>query len=379
MQGQIDYTFIDEEQALHNLVTVIKSLTADDYIAIDTEFIRVRTYYPVFALLQLKCRDRIYIVDPKALCIKQLLEAINNTKAYILMFSCDEDLEILYQASADFNLEKCLPERIYDVQLLCAFESTYYKPGLFKLINEVLNIDTAGDCSLTNWELRPLSDSQLCYAACDVAYLYELFTILKERVGARKFAWFESEMAHVISDNTQKIEPDMLYRAIAGAGALSKDSLLRLQYLCKKRYEIAIEHNIALNQLITSKALCTIAQSLPRNNKDLLKAGVKYGCLKEHGAVILKLVDEAMSLKTKADLIPPFDSFMHNGAHKVYIKRLKDYLKTVAVKEGIAGELLYSKRYIQDFFLPRNDGQAMLESSWRALCCKKLDGFKFKS
>ncbi|MCU6218047.1 hypothetical protein KWI05_23415, partial [Enterobacter bugandensis] len=86
MQGQIDYTFIDEEQALHNLVTVIKSLTADDYIAIDTEFIRVRTYYPVFALLQLKCRDRIYIVDPKALCIKQLLEAINNTKAYILMF-----------------------------------------------------------------------------------------------------------------------------------------------------------------------------------------------------------------------------------------------------------------------------------------------------
>ena len=363
---EISYIKVDEKTKLDLLIDSIRSLTDEDFISLDTEFVRINTLFPILGLLQLRFKNETYLVDPVALNIKDLVRTLTETKAAVLIFSGDEDLEILVKIARDNGFASLLPQKVYDLQLLAAFDNFLYGKGLNAYVKELVGADLEKDCTRTDWLYRPLSENQLIYAALDVEYLEEMYKLLYKRIDEKRFSYFLAEMELKKADADIVYNPQTAYRQIKGAGLLKNDALTRLQYLCQKRLEFALKHDIALNHVITTGALCDVAKNSPLTLQGLASCGVKWGAIRQHGAMIIEWIKESLTLPERSDLLLPINYFAHKRELKDAFKRLKRYLEKCAHDAGIAPELLAAKKYVYDYFLKKYLNEVpYLEFSWR--------------
>ena len=363
---EISYIKVDEKTKLDLLIDSIRSLTDEDFISLDTEFVRINTLFPILGLLQLRFKNETYLVDPVALNIKDLVRTLTETKAAVLIFSGDEDLEILVKIARDNGFASLLPQKVYDLQLLAAFDDFLYGKGLNAYVKELVGAELEKDCTRTDWLYRPLSENQLIYAALDVEYLEEMYKLLYKRIDEKRFSYFLAEMELKKADADIVYNPQTAYRQIKGAGLLKNDALTRLQYLCQKRLEFALKHDIALNHVITTGALCDVAKNSPLTLQGLASCGVKWGAIRQHGAMIIEWVKESLTLPERSDLLLPINYFAHKRELKDAFKRLKRYLEKCAHDAGIAPELLAAKKYVYDYFLKKYLNEVpYLEFSWR--------------
>ena len=363
---EISYIKVDEKTKLDLLIDSIRSLTDEDFISLDTEFVRINTLFPILGLLQLRFKNETYLVDPVALNIKDLVRTLTETKAAVLIFSGDEDLEILVKIARDNGFASLLPQKVYDLQLLAAFDDFLYGKGLNAYVKELVGAELEKDCTRTDWLYRPLSENQLIYAALDVEYLEEMYKLLYKRIDEKRFSYFLAEMELKKADADIVYNPQTAYRQIKGAGLLKNDALTRLQYLCQKRLEFALKHDIALNHVITTGALCDVAKNSPLTLQGLASCGVKWGAISQHGAMIIEWIKESLTLPERSDLLLPINYFAHKRELKDAFKRLKRYLEKCAHDAGIAPELLAAKKYVYDYFLKKYLNEVpYLEFSWR--------------
>lgn len=363
---EISYIKVDEKTKLDLLIDSIRSLTDEDFISLDTEFVRINTLFPILGLLQLRFKNETYLVDPVALNIKDLVRTLTETKAAVLIFSGDEDLEILVKIARDNGFASLLPQKVYDLQLLAAFDDFLYGKGLNVYVKELVGAELEKDCTRTDWLYRPLSENQLIYAALDVEYLEEMYKLLYKRIDEKRFSYFLAEMELKKADADIVYNPQTAYRQIKGAGLLKNDALTRLQYLCQKRLEFALKHDIALNHVITTGALCDVAKNSPLTLQGLASCGVKWGAIRQHGAMIIEWIKESLTLPERSDLLLPINYFAHKRELKDAFKRLKRYLEKCAHDAGIAPELLAAKKYVYDYFLKKYLNEVpYLEFSWR--------------
>ena len=363
---EISYIKVDEKTKLDLLIDSIRSLTDEDFISLDTEFVRINTLFPILGLLQLRFKNETYLVDPVALNIKDLVRTLTETKAAVLIFSGDEDLEILVKIARDNGFASLLPQKVYDLQLLAAFDDFLYGKGLNAYVKELVGAELEKDCTRTDWLYRSLSENQLIYAALDVEYLEEMYKLLYKRIDEKRFSYFLAEMELKKADADIVYNPQTAYRQIKGAGLLKNDALTRLQYLCQKRLEFALKHDIALNHVITTGALCDVAKNSPLTLQGLASCGVKWGAIRQHGAMIIEWIKESLTLPERSDLLLPINYFAHKRELKDAFKRLKRYLEKCAHDAGIAPELLAAKKYVYDYFLKKYLNEVpYLEFSWR--------------
>ena len=363
---EISYIKVDEKTKLDLLIDSIRSLTDEDFISLDTEFVRINTLFPILGLLQLRFKNETYLVDPVALNIKDLVRTLTETKAAVLIFSGEEDLEILVKIARDNGFASLLPQKVYDLQLLAAFDDFLYGKGLNAYVKELLGAELEKDCTRTDWLYRPLSENQLIYAALDVEYLEEMYKLLYKRIDEKRFSYFLAEMELKKADADIVYNPQTAYRQIKGAGLLKNDALTRLQYLCQKRLEFALKHDIALNHVITTGALCDVAKNSPLTLQGLASCGVKWGAIRQHGAMIIEWIKESLTLPERSDLLLPINYFAHKRELKDAFKRLKRYLEKCAHDAGIAPDLLAAKKYVYDYFLKKYLNEVpYLEFSWR--------------
>ena len=363
---EISYIKVDEKTKLDLLIDSIRSLTDEDFISLDTEFVRINTLFPILGLLQLKLKNKTYLVDPVVLDIKDLIRVLTETKAAVLIFSGDEDLEILVKIARDNGFASLLPQKVYDLQLLAAFDDFLYGKGLNAYVKELVGAELEKDCTRADWLYRPLSENQLIYAALDVEYLEEMYKLLYKRLDEKRFSYFLAEMEIKKADADIIYDPKTAYRQVKGAGLLKNDALTRLQYLCQKRLEFALEHDVALNHVITTGALCDVAKDSPLTSQGLASCGVKWGAIRQHGTMIIEWVKESIALPVRSDLPLPINYFAHKRELKDAFKRLKRYLEKCAHDAGIAPELLAAKKYVYDYFLKKYLNEVpYLEFSWR--------------
>src|SRR3954470_20403817 len=148
------------------VVAPLSDLTAGDDYAIDTEFHRERTYWPHLALIQLAWHDRVVIVDPLAVDVRPMADVLTGPATF-LAHAADQDLEVLGHACG------AQPTRLFDTQLGAGFLGLS-SPSLTSLVEKLVGIRLPKGDRLTDWARRPLSESQLTYAASDVAHLADL-------------------------------------------------------------------------------------------------------------------------------------------------------------------------------------------------------------
>ena len=152
---------IDNTKELQNACKVLKK---QKIIAIDCEFIREKTYYPIPCLIQVGYEEGAYLIDPlaKEMDYESFFAVLQNKKILKVFHSGRQDIEILY------NLSGFVPTPVFDTQIAAQACGLGEAVSYENLVRVYCGIELDKSCRLTNWQLRPLSDEQLEYAAGDV-------------------------------------------------------------------------------------------------------------------------------------------------------------------------------------------------------------------
>ncbi|MDH5728056.1 MAG: ribonuclease D, partial [Gammaproteobacteria bacterium] len=175
----------------HELIEFCDYLSKQEWIAIDTEFLREKTYYPQLCLIQIATIEQCACIDPLVLPeLTPLQQILNNSNIVKVMHAGRQDLEIFYY------LNQQIPQPIFDTQLAAPVLGLAEQIAYGKLISAILDIHLEKGHARTDWSQRPLSPAQLDYAANDVIYLAQAYLKMREQlIKANRMSWLDEEFA----------------------------------------------------------------------------------------------------------------------------------------------------------------------------------------
>lgn len=312
-----------------------------DVVMLDTEFVRIRTFYPQLGLIQLYDGETLSLIDPTALAdMSPFAQLLSDTSVLKVLHACGEDLEVFQNAFG------CVPTPMVDTQIMAAFIGYGLSTGFAALVNELLNIEIDKSESRTDWLARPLTQRQLEYAAADVFYLLPIYTELQQRVELA--GWWDAalqESALQVSKRIKDYDPEFAYLDIKGAWQLKPKQLAILKPLATWRYTEAVRRDLALNFVVKEGDLMLIAEHGLVTANQMLDKQIDPRSVQRHSGKIAQLVKLGFDTDEKdypAGIVP----LMNYPTYKQLFKVLKDVVKICSDSSGLATEFLASKKQL---------------------------------
>ena len=260
------------------------------WIALDTEFLREKTYYPKLCLLQIATPDVVACIDPIALDdLSPLLEIIFDESITKVMHSGRQDMEIFY------NLHGKPPSPVFDTQIAALLLGYADQIGYANLVKEMLGIELDKLHTRADWSLRPLTADQLKYAADDVVYLADIYLKMTAQLTEMgRLAWLSDDFARLASPGLYGNPPGQAWLKVKGGNRLKGASLSVLQALADWRETTAQQKDRPKGWILRDDALLDIARHRPSSMEALGKIrGLSEGLVRNSGKLLVKLVSEA--------------------------------------------------------------------------------------
>ena len=341
-----------------------KILNKQKVIAIDCEFIREKTYYPIPCLIQVGYEDGTFLIDPIApdLDFKSFFALMRNKKIVKVFHSGRQDIEILYNLSGE------VPVSVFDTQIAaqaCGLgESVSYE----NLVRVYCGVELDKSCRLSNWQLRPLSQEQLEYASGDVKHLIDCYKKISEYLKENnRENWIIDDLKDLVDIFHYKINPEDAWQRIRHNNH-SIPFLNALKVLAKWREERAIKHNISRQSLIKDDVLINIATIFPKDIEEMKKVrGMRSDLLKS--VLVTEILDELNNLfkqgldkglkkkdKEKEITLPPTQQSLY--------EILKLLLKIKSNEYGVVSHLITSEKNLREFIKNPNPKNPILKD-WR--------------
>lgn len=308
-------------------------------LAVDTEFMRTNTFYPLPALLQVNDGRANYLVDP--LEIKDyagLVDVMTSARVQKVLHSCSEDLDVF------FTLFRCLPVNLLDTQVAAAFCGHDFSLGYGNLVQAILAIDLPKGETRSNWLQRPLTEAQKVYAALDVEYLYELATILNQQLTQLdRHDWVAQECALLIDNYVEGQKPSNATARFKGAWRLDARQLGVLAALAQWRDQQAQARDVPRGYILKDKSVFAIAEMLPEHVGQLRRVPeLSDKAIRRHGEMMVELVASVAAME-EAQLPTPIQR-PPSSKQQELVKRMRETLAEVAEQHQIAPEYLARKK-----------------------------------
>lgn len=357
-----DPVWVSDDEALAELC---QQWSQCPVIALDTEFIRTKTYYPIPGLIQLADQHSCYLIDPLAITAwDPLRELLTNPDVLKLLHAPSEDLELFRHSYG------VLIEPLFDTQIAAAFAGWGHSRGLQKLLKLVLDVELDKEETRSDWLKRPLTPEQERYAALDVAHLVELYKrILPDLEANQRQSWVNEE-TQLLIDTVAKAdsELDKYYLRFTQLWNLKPHRQAALRDVCTWRETIVREKDRTRNSVMSNNLLVEVFKRWPRSMKDLSEIKEMRGSVVgEYGHDIMRMIYDARSSAKEhpAELIPQPLDFKWHGV----VKKLRKFGIELSERLNIPQELLVRKRDIEMLIRSgESDGEFSLPSGlkgWR--------------
>lgn len=352
----MDYVYVDSDQ---KLVDFCASVESAEYCAVDTEFVREKTYYPALALIQIATEQHLGCIDPLAINNFEPLKALMQKPGLIKVFhSSSQDLEILFQTFQQ------VPTPIFDTQLAAAVLGYNHQISYADLVLDVTDVQLEKKHTRANWIRRPLSADELDYAMDDVRYLMPVYRHLKSELDSKnRGAWIEKELQTMSSESTYQIDMTLLWKRLKGVQKLKGVQLQIVSLLCAWREQLAQDKNLPKRWVVKDELIFDIARLKPDTISDLATIrDVNDKFIEQHAKTVLDLVE-------KAQTIDPNDWPKHDkvkvltSAEQAIGDCLMALCREIADKNNLALATLATRKDIDSLIINRKNSP--LAQGWR--------------
>jgi len=342
------------------LAVLCQDLVDAPWLALDTEFLREKTYYSKFCLLQIATPSLVACVDPLALeDIDSLLDIIYDTTVVKVFDSARQDLEIFY------HLRGSLPTPVFDTQVAAPLLGFQDNPGYAMLVSSWLNVNLTKEHTRTDWSCRPLSEGQVAYAADDVIYLAEIYQrMLKKLTDLGRLSWLKDDFDHLSDVTVYQANPELAWLKIRGLKKLTKKQLSVAQSLAQWRERIAQQENRPRNWLLRDDLIIDLARLQPNNVGELIKVrNLHERTVKRHGKALCALIEQAANQEpVPRDEEAPRADKQHQ--HDAIVDILTAVVRIRAKENSISASVLASRKQLDE--LLQNASESCLLQGWRA-------------
>lgn len=340
-----------------DLETVIDEILAHPAYAIDTEFLRERTYYPRLALVQIAWPGGLVLIDPLATSMEPLARLLHSDRVAVF-HAADQDLEVLEYACG------AIPQVMFDTQLAAGFLG-FSTPSLVNLAERVLGVKLSKGDRLTDWTQRPLTVAQRAYAASDVTHLLELRDLLLAELDTVGRTEWVSEEVEVLRNRTRgPQDPTRAWWRLKDGRVLRGADRLVGQELCAWRELRARQEDKPVRFVLPDLAVLAIAQARPSTATAL--GGVRgidgrftKGTL---ATEILDVVERASDMTSDQLMVPEVEEF--DRRLRPALTLISAWIAQLARDAKIDTALLATRSDLVHFL--RGDEEARLRRGWRA-------------
>ena len=348
------------------LAALCEAAAGTDAIALDTEFVRTRTYYPQLGLIQLYDVERVALIDPLTITDwAPFRDLITNTRVTKFLHAGSEDLEVFLNA---FGV---MPQPMIDTQILAAFSGRALSWGFAAMVEQYTGVVLDKSESRTDWLARPLTTRQCDYAAADVWYLLPIArTLLAETEEAGWLNAALDECRLMMQRRSEILAPEEAWRDISNAWQLRTRQLACLRLLADWRLRKARERDLAVNFVVREENLWAVARYMPGSMGELDSIGLSGSEIRFHGKTLLSLVAQAQALPEDA-LPEPLLNLVDMSGYRKAFKAIKAQVQEVSESKGLSAELIASRRQINQLLnwhwqLKPQTNLPELISGWRA-------------
>jgi ribonuclease D len=193
---------------------------------------------------------------------------------------------------------------------------------------------------------RPLSETQISYAAEDAVHLAEVYSILQPKLSAEKHAWLLEDGAELVANLRREIDPYELYRDAKLAWKLSRAQLAVLRELCAWREHEARARNLPRNRIVREHSLWPLAKTQPNNLGALAKIDdIHPKTVRQDGEFLINLIKTAASLPPE-EWPPALPEPLPIEASNV-LKTLRAIGQQYAEQLDMAPELMLRKKTLE--------------------------------
>ncbi len=342
------------------LVAFCQKLQNAPFIAVDTEFMRETTYWPLLCLIQVAGPDDAACIDPLAegLDLAPLLKLLGDERIVKVFHACRQDVEIFH------NLGQ-IPSPLFDTQVAGMAAGFGDQIAYDALVRQMLKIEVDKSSRFTDWSRRPLSENQLVYALGDVTHLAKLYPKLKERLEREgRLTWVAEEMKTLSNPATYDVDPEKAWKRLKPRKFTPK-YLAVFKGVAAWRERTAQQRDQPRGRILKDEAMDEIATQAPTDADGLnrLRSVPKGFAGSKFGPDLIEAIREALKdPEAYAPVIerapPPAQG---QGA---VVELLKVLLKARSEDAGVASKLIAT---VSDLEKIANDDKAAVEAltGWR--------------
>lgn len=234
-----------------DLEAFIERASGSPVLAIDTEFLREKTYYPRLCLLQLATDDEVAIVDPLSVDDLTVLGPLLSDERTMKLFHAGgQDIEILLREVGT------MPRPLFDTQVAATLLGHTQQIGYGALVHAECGVSLKKIDSFTDWSQRPLSDSQIDYAADDVIYLPRVYRQMKKKLESKgRLGWLEPDFEEMMDPAKYSEDPRLRYRRLKRVTQLDARQLAAAREFAAWREEEARKRDMPRKWLVTDEQI----------------------------------------------------------------------------------------------------------------------------
>ena len=248
--------YVTDTVALSELVVRLRQAPA---VAIDTEFMREKTYYAKLCLIQLGTDDIAAIVDPLA-CrdLSPLSDLLTDAAVVKIFHAGSQDLEIFYRLCGMATMP------VFDTQIAATLAGFQQQVGYGALVKEMLGVALDKGDTYTDWTRRPLSDTQLEYALNDVRYLPEVHRRLVEQLKVEgRLPWLAADFAHLEDPATYDPIPEEQWRRVKRISSLNRRQMAVAREVTAWREREAQRRDVPKRWILGDESIVEISRRGP--------------------------------------------------------------------------------------------------------------------
>lgn len=342
-----------------DLTAFCKRARAFSAIAIDTEFLREKTYHAKLCLVQVATPDECVVIDPLAIDdLGPLAELMTDVDTLKVFHACSQDMEVLCHALGS------VPAPIFDTQVAAGFLGERAQCSYHNLVSTFCGVSLPKTESLTDWSRRPLSPKQIEYALDDVRYLIDAYRVIESKLHSLgRTAWVRDEIRPLADPTHYRSDPRTAFKRVKRVNACTRRQLAVARELASWREQRAETRDIPRKWVMSDEVLLALCKRAPQTVED-------FRAVRGTEQLSARDVEVALDAIARGRRCPQENLPSIGRAHRAPAPELESVIdlmyaliRLVSERSGVATSLIVSRDGLLDYI--EHPERSPLREGWR--------------